>query len=98
MYQLITFGFLSYNSLPHPKEQPEVSDDMLKALGELFVRHGVHDIFGIHLLHGHFAAPEGTMLFGVQFQMSGASQACWTKPVPAAELATESIHGHVFRL
>lgn len=98
MYRLITFSFLSYNSLPYPKEQPEVSDDTLKALGELFVHHGVQHIFGIHLLHGHLAALEGTVLFGIQFQVSGASQACWTKPVPAAELATELIHGHVFRL
>ncbi|KND86140.1 hypothetical protein TOPH_09238 [Tolypocladium ophioglossoides CBS 100239] len=89
---------MSLAVLPHPEEQPEISDGTLNALGELFVRHSAHNIFGIHLLHSHFAAPEGTVLFGVQFQVSGASQACWTKPVPAAELATESIHGHVFRL
>lgn len=35
-----TFSF-RYNSLPHPEEQPEISDASLKALGELFVRHGV---------------------------------------------------------
>ncbi|KAJ9130463.1 hypothetical protein NKR23_g12191 [Pleurostoma richardsiae] len=87
-----------YNSLPHPEEQPGVSDDWLKSLGELFVRHGVQDMFGIHLLHGHFTAPQGTVLFGTQFQVSGRSQACWTKPVPVADLATELIHGHVFRL
>lgn len=96
--QDLTISRAVHNSLPHPEEQPEVSDGTLKALGELFVRHGVQDTFGIHLLHSHFAAPEGTVLFGIQFQVSDASQACWTKPVPAEELATESIHGHVFCL
>ncbi|KAG4432423.1 hypothetical protein IFR05_012098, partial [Cadophora sp. M221] len=32
---------ISLAVLPHPEEQPEVSDDTLKAQGELFVRHGV---------------------------------------------------------
>jgi hypothetical protein len=88
----------SYNILPHPEEQAEVTDSTLKALGELFVRHRVQDIFGIHLLHSHFAVPEGTALLGIRFQVSEASQACWTKPVSVEELATKSIHGHVFRL
>jgi hypothetical protein len=88
----------SYNILPHPEEQAEVTDSTLKALGELFVRHRVRDIFGIHLLHSHFAVPEGTALLGIRFQVSEASQACWTKPVSVEELATKSIHGHVFRL
>lgn len=89
---------LRHNSLPHPEDQPEISDASLKALGELFVHHGVQDTFGIHLLHSHFTAPEGTVLLGVEAQLSGNSSACWTKPVPVAELANKAVHGHVFRL
>lgn len=64
----LTCLFFRYNSLPHPEEQPEISDASLKALGELFVRHGVQDAFGIHLLHSHFIAPEGTVLLGTEAQ------------------------------
>ncbi|KAF2092865.1 hypothetical protein NA57DRAFT_49665, partial [Rhizodiscina lignyota] len=87
-----------YNSLPHPEDQPEITDRTLIALGELFVQHRVHDIFGIHLLHSHFTAPEGSILLGVKFQMSGSTKACWTKPVAVTELKTASIHGHVFHV
>ena len=70
----------------------------LRALGELFVRHGVQDVFGVHLLHGHFIAPEGTVLLGTEAKLSEQSSACWTKPVLMAELASKAVHGHVFRL
>ncbi|EXL39780.1 hypothetical protein FOCG_17632 [Fusarium oxysporum f. sp. radicis-lycopersici 26381] len=86
------------NGLPQPEEQPEISDTTLKNLGELFVRHDAHDAFGIHLLHAHFQVPEGNVLYGIQVQVSGNSESCWTKPVPAKELATKPIHGHVFHL
>ncbi|PKS11380.1 hypothetical protein jhhlp_003142 [Lomentospora prolificans] len=79
---------LRYNNLLHPEE----------ALGELFVRHGVQDVFGVHLLHGHFIAPEGTVLLGTEAKLSEQSSACWTKPVLMAELASKAVHGHVFRL
>lgn len=71
---------------------------MLKAVGEIFVRHRAQGTFGIHLLHGHFTAPEGTVVLGVQVPMTNTTQACWTKPVPAAELITKPVHGHVFCL
>ncbi|KKZ62098.1 hypothetical protein EMCG_03415 [[Emmonsia] crescens] len=87
-----------HNSLVHPEEQPNISDATLKALGELFVRNSVQDIFGVHLLHSHFIAPEGTVLLGIEAQLSERSSACWTKPVSVAELANKAVHGHVFRL
>lgn len=67
-------------------------------MGELFVHNGVQNIFGIHLLHSHFIAPEDTVLLGIEAQLSDTSRACWTKPVPIAELANKAVHGHVFRL
>ncbi|KAJ5246657.1 hypothetical protein N7468_001640 [Penicillium chermesinum] len=71
---------------------------MLKAVGEIFVRHRAQDIFGIHLLHSHFTAPKGTVLLGIEFPITDTTQACWTKPVPAEELAGKPVHGHVFRM
>ncbi|RMJ09000.1 hypothetical protein CDV36_011393 [Fusarium kuroshium] len=86
------------NGLPQPEEQREISDTTLKNLGELFVRHGAHDAFGIHLLHAHFQVPRGHVLYGTQVHISGNYESCWTKPVLAKDLVTKPIHGHVFRL
>jgi hypothetical protein len=38
------------------------------------------------------------VLLGIEAQLSDTSRACWTKPVPIAELAKKAVHGHVFRL
>ncbi|EGC40661.1 conserved hypothetical protein [Histoplasma capsulatum var. duboisii H88] len=89
---------LRYNTLPHPEEQPQISDAMLEAVGEIFVRHRAQGIFGIHLLHGQFTAPRGTVLLGVEFPITNTTQACWTKLVPAEELMAKPVYGHVFRL
>ncbi|RYC58589.1 hypothetical protein CHU98_g7620 [Xylaria longipes] len=86
------------NSLPQPEDQPEISDTVLTNLGELFIRYNAHSVFSIHLLHAHFQIPKGNVLYKVQVQVSGNSESCWTKPVPAKELATKPIHGHVFHL
>ncbi|KAI3316992.1 hypothetical protein HD806DRAFT_399658 [Xylariaceae sp. AK1471] len=86
------------NVLPQPEDQPEISNPTLKKLGELFVRHDAYDTFGIHLLHTHFQVPKGNVLYGIQVQVSGISESCWTKPIPANELATKPIHSHVFHL
>lgn len=67
-------------------------------MGELFVRNGVQEVFGVHLLHRHFIAPENTVLLGFEAQLSEKSSACWTKPISVAELANNEVHGHVFRL
>jgi hypothetical protein len=93
-----TNSICSSNDLPQPEDQPEISDTTLKNLGELFVRHNAHDAFGIHLLHAHFQVPGGNVLYGIQVQVSGNSESCWTRPVSAEELATKPIHGHVFHL
>ncbi|EFY91194.1 hypothetical protein MAC_02865 [Metarhizium acridum CQMa 102] len=88
------------NSLPQPEDQPEISDTALMSLGELFVRHGAHDAFGIHLLHAHFQIPVDTALCGAQVKISDNSESCWTKPLLAKELATRtkprlnSLSGH----
>ncbi|KAG8410759.1 hypothetical protein J3458_016856 [Metarhizium acridum] len=96
----ILFYTCSSNSLPQPEDQPEISDTALMSLGELFVRHGAHDAFGIHLLHAHFQIPIDTALCGAQVKISDNSESCWTKPLLAKELATRtkprlnSLSGH----
>ncbi|KAH8776625.1 hypothetical protein F5883DRAFT_711426 [Diaporthe sp. PMI_573] len=87
-----------HNRLVHPEEQPEISDATLKALGELFVRNDAQAVFGIHLLHSHFVAPKGTVLLGIEAQLSKTSTACWTKPIPAAQLTHKAVHSYVFSL
>ncbi|KAI1816375.1 hypothetical protein GGS20DRAFT_583612 [Poronia punctata] len=48
---------------------------------------------------GELFVPEGSVLYGIQVQVSGNSESCWTEPVPAKELATKPIiHGHAFHL
>jgi hypothetical protein len=96
--QLLTPHPCRYNRLLYPEEQPEISDATLKALGGLFVRHDAQDVFGIYLLHNHFVAPEGTVLLGIEAQLSESSTVCWTKPVPAPQLADKAVHGHTFSL
>ena len=67
-------------------------------MGKLFVYNSAQDVFSVYLLHSHFIIPEGTILLGIEAQLSEKSSACWTKPVPIAELANKAVHGHVFRL
>ncbi|CRK29161.1 hypothetical protein BN1723_014249 [Verticillium longisporum] len=82
-----------HNTLPHPEEQPEISDTMLKAVGDILIRHGAQGTFGIHLLHSHFTAPEGTILLGVQVPMTDTTNACWTKPSDGSFVAYEFHEG-----
>ena len=62
------------------------------------MRHGVQDVFGIHLIHGHFRIPEGSAMFEVELAEVDGMKGCWTKPLPAKDLATQSVHGHIYRL
>ncbi|KAG6356057.1 hypothetical protein INS49_015442 [Diaporthe citri] len=57
-----------YNSLKDDDAQPVVADEHIQNLAALFVRHHAEKIFGIHLIHGHFQIPEGTVMVGTNFQ------------------------------
>ncbi|KAJ8062838.1 hypothetical protein OCU04_008093 [Sclerotinia nivalis] len=87
-----------YNDLPDDSQQPEISETHLQALSQLFVRHSVQDIFGLHLIHGHSQAPSETVMFGVEFTALDKLNGCWTKPQPIPALVNRPIHGHIFRL
>ncbi|KLU90687.1 hypothetical protein MAPG_10539 [Magnaporthiopsis poae ATCC 64411] len=66
-----------------------------KKLAALFTRHGAEKAFGIHLVHGHFQIPEGTVMVGTNFQNPDMR---WTKTTDLDKLDTSSIHGHIFVL
>ncbi|GAM82701.1 hypothetical protein ANO11243_006840 [Dothideomycetidae sp. 11243] len=43
-----------YNELPDVDEQPKLTNDVLKSIGDLFVKYDMHNSFGIALLHRHY--------------------------------------------
>lgn len=43
-----------YNNLPHVDEQPTPPSAFLEVVGEMFLRHNIHEYFGLSLLHKHF--------------------------------------------
>ncbi|KAK0710196.1 hypothetical protein B0T26DRAFT_743341 [Lasiosphaeria miniovina] len=68
------------------KEDLEESFDIhISELATLFVRHNAHTVLGIHLIHGHFAIPEQTVLLGTN-----------ATSIPSIDL--DNIHGHIFIL
>lgn len=61
----------------------------------LFVRHNIHYILGVHLIHKHFQIPENTVMLGKNFE-----NACgrWTKPTDISTIDLNAILGHIFVL
>ena len=57
---------------------------------ELFVRHNAQNTLDAHLVHGHFKAPENTIMLGIDFENPLGR---WTKVT-----STDTIHGHIFVL
>ncbi|KAH6705790.1 hypothetical protein EV126DRAFT_439860 [Verticillium dahliae] len=53
-----------YNGLKCAEDQPPVEDQHIQDLAALFVRHRAEKTLGIHLIHGHFQIPEGTVMDG----------------------------------
>jgi len=54
---------LWYNAVAHIDQQNKsASSSVLQSLAELFVRHGVHDRFGIFLLHRHRALTHNSVM------------------------------------
>ncbi|KAF4547158.1 Hypothetical protein D9617_56g096210 [Elsinoe fawcettii] len=82
-----------YNSLPDDGDQPEVSDKHIRELADVFVKHNAHKHLGIHLIHGHFALPEQSILLG---RDTSAVTGRWSKITKAGEVDVSNIHGHIF--
>ncbi|KAL8725171.1 MAG: hypothetical protein Q9166_007525, partial [cf. Caloplaca sp. 2 TL-2023] len=85
-----------YNTLKDDSEQPEVTADQLMSLAELFTSHGAQELFGVHLIHGHFQIEEDTIMLGVD--LGKDSPGYWTKPTNSADIDKDNIHGHIYVL
>ncbi|PNH37150.1 hypothetical protein VD0003_g10295, partial [Verticillium dahliae] len=84
-----------YNGLKSDEDQPPVEDQHIQDLAALFVRHRAEKILGIHLIHGHFQIPEGTVVVGTNFQDPDMR---WAKTTDIKKLKQSSVHGHIFVL
>ncbi|KAK0721882.1 hypothetical protein B0T26DRAFT_850133 [Lasiosphaeria miniovina] len=84
-----------YNSLKDDADQPYVDDTHTQNLAALFVRHNAENVFGVHLIHGHFQIAEGTVMVGTNFRNPDVR---WAKPTDSNKLEGSSIHGHIFVL
>ena len=84
-----------YNDLPGDHDQPNFPAYHLNRLALVFVRYKVQDIFGLHLIHGHFKIPQDTFMLGSSIR--GRLTGYWTKPTPF-ETASSPIHGHIYIL
>ncbi|ATY66798.1 hypothetical protein A9K55_000547 [Cordyceps militaris] len=82
-----------YNELPDDAAQPVIPQAHIEALSALFVRHGVHDIFGIHLIHAHFKVPAQSILLGSNYDQPPCR---WAKTTTTTDIDLSSIHGHIF--
>ncbi|KAM9873262.1 hypothetical protein VDGL01_12660, partial [Verticillium dahliae] len=85
----------SYNGLESEEDQPPVEDQHIQDLAALFVRHRAEKTLGIHLIHGHFQIPEGTVMVGTKFQDPDMR---WAKTTDIKKLKQSSVHGHIFVL
>ncbi|KAG7103872.1 hypothetical protein HYQ45_018641 [Verticillium longisporum] len=85
----------SYNGLKSDEDQPPVEDQHIQDLAALFVRHRAEKTLGIHLIHGHFQIPEGTVMVGTKFQDPDMR---WAKATDIKKLKQSSVYGHIFVL
>ncbi|KAI1318810.1 hypothetical protein F5Y16DRAFT_406210 [Xylariaceae sp. FL0255] len=84
-----------YNGLPDDSQQPEILDLHIRDLATLFVRNHAHKIFGVHLIHGHFALPQNTALLGTN---SDTPCGRWARATEIRAIDLSNVHGHVFVL
>lgn len=85
----------SYNKLPDDLQQPALLDSHIRDLADLFVRNRAHEIFGIHLVHGHFTIPTNTVLLGTNYSQPRCR---WAKTTPIPLVDLDCVHGHIFVL
>ncbi|KIW38197.1 uncharacterized protein PV06_10143 [Exophiala oligosperma] len=84
-----------YNMLPDDSQQPEILESHIHNLAALFVRNRADGILGIHLAHGHFAAPDNTTLLGVNYDKPYCR---WARPTVIRTVDLSNVHGHIFVL
>lgn len=86
---------VSYNRLPDDTQQPAILGERIQELAALFVRYNAHTKLGIHLIHGHFAAPEKAIMLGSNFSNPLGR---WSKITRIDSFDPTTIHGHIFVL
>ena len=85
-----------YNRLVDDHTQPHVPSHHLDALAQLFLRHNVDSIFGLHLVHGHLRIDSATVMLGSTFRDD--SSVYWTKPIPCTDVLAKNLHGHIYMI
>ncbi|KAM4065537.1 hypothetical protein HRG_012883 [Hirsutella rhossiliensis] len=84
-----------YNDLPSDSQQPEILESHIRDIAALFVRNSAHEIFGIHLAHGHFAIPNNAVLLGASFDKPRCR---WARATTIQLMDLSEVHGHIFVL
>jgi hypothetical protein len=84
-----------YNVLPTDSQQPEILESHIHNLAAIFVRNRAERVLGIHLAHGHFAAPDNTTLLGVNYDKPYCR---WARPTVIQTIDLSNVHGHIFVL
>ncbi|KUJ09263.1 uncharacterized protein LY89DRAFT_281988 [Mollisia scopiformis] len=84
-----------YNMLPTDSQQPEILESHIHNLAALFVQNRAEKILGIHLAHGHFAAPKHTAMLGVNYEEPYCR---WARPTAIQTIDLSNVHGHIFVL
>lgn len=85
----------SYNTLPTDSQQPEILESHIHNLASIFVRNCAEKVLGIHLAHGHFAAPDNTTVLGVNYDEPYCR---WARPEAIRTIDLSNAHGHIFIL
>jgi hypothetical protein len=85
----------SYNVLPTDSQQPEILESHIHNLATIFVRNRAERVLGIHLVHGHFTAPDNTALLGVNYDKPYCR---WVRPTAIRNVDLSNVHGHIFVL
>ncbi|CAJ2509507.1 Uu.00g145330.m01.CDS01 [Anthostomella pinea] len=75
---------------------PDVAHETLVQLAKLFIRYEAQELYGLHLIHGHSQAPEGTVMVGTCTDHDG-KPLCWTKIILVSTI-DRPVHGHIYRL
>ncbi|KAF3480213.1 uncharacterized protein GIQ15_05560 [Arthroderma uncinatum] len=84
-----------YNTLLDDSEQPPIADKHIANLAEIFVRNDAEKVFGIHLIHGHFKIPQGTVILGTNFKDPSLR---WARVTSIDKVDPLRVHGHIFAL
>lgn len=82
--------------MPDDDEQPDINLAHLEAMGQIFAKHGVTDLLGVHLIHGHSQISEDKIMLGTSFYTGKSGR--WTKPTSISGVDLHNIHGHIFVL